>query len=311
MQLTDWYVQVLFQRGEDPVLWPGGRDVREDPRAGRELAKRHATLPALDTHHFVGRLHERLARERALEDHAVAVVVGVGGQGKTTLAAELGRWLVRCERFRRAAFVSMEHSPPIEGVLSTLGQALIGSSFVMPGAGEAAIAEATERLVDALHRHPALVVFDNFETLLAPPADAPAAERLTDQPELRAGLLGLAWRLAHAGESRVIATCREALPDRRFGPGKSCHVLRLGPLPVGDAIELVGQLCREAGIATDAVGLRCSKPSCAPLARRLRSRPAGSIRSRSMSGWCAGSTRCGAAHRARWRSRSVWPSCPI
>ena len=287
LELTDWYVPVLFQRGEDPVLWPGGRDVREDPRAGRELKKRHATLPSLDTHHFVGRLHERLALERALEDHAVAVVVGVGGQGKTTLAAELGRWLVRCQRFRRAAFVSMEQSPPVEGVLSTLGQALIGPSFVMPGAGEAAIAEATELLVDELHRHPALVVFDNFETLLAPPADAPATERLTDQPELRAALLDLAWTLAHAGESRVIVTCREALPDRRFGPGKSCHVLRLGPLPVGDAIELVGQLCREARIATDAVGdaaleelvraVGCHPRSLVRLPELLRDRGVGAV----------------------------------
>ena len=287
LELTDWYVPVLFQRGEDPVLWTGGRDIHADPRAARERDKRHATLPTLDTHHFVGRLRERLALERALEDHPLALVVGVGGQGKTTLAAELARWLVRCERFRAAAFVSMEQSPPIEGVLSTLGRALIGPKFVMPGAGPAAIAEATEQLVDALHRHPALVVFDNFETLLAPPADAPAAERLTDQPELRSALLELAWTLAHAGESRVIITCREGLPDRRFGPGKSCHVLRLGPLPVRDAIELVGQLCRHAGVATDAVddaaleelvrAVGCHARSLVRLPELLRDRGVGAV----------------------------------
>ena len=248
LRLTDWYVPLLFQRGEDPVLWTGGRDIHADPRAARDRAARHATLPTLDTHDFVGRLHERLALERALEDHPVAVVVGMGGQGKTTLAAELARWLVRCERFYNAACVSMEQSPPVEGVLGQIGRALLGPKFVVPGAGEEAIAAATGQIVDHLHRHPGLVVFDNFETLLPPPADAPAAEQLTHEPKLSTAMLGLAWTLAQAGQSRVLITCREPLSDRRFTPGKSCHVLRLGPLPVRDAIELVGQLCRHAGV---------------------------------------------------------------
>ena len=36
-----------------------------------------------------------------------AVVRGQGGEGKTALAAELARWLVRSGQWHRAAFVSV------------------------------------------------------------------------------------------------------------------------------------------------------------------------------------------------------------
>ncbi|MEZ4437247.1 MAG: CHAT domain-containing protein, partial [bacterium] len=90
-ELTDWHVPQLYQRGDDPTLLPGGTALLGDTDAVYALEDRYATLPPVLGHGFVGRLTERLALERALEDHPIALIVGVGGQGKTTLAAELGR----------------------------------------------------------------------------------------------------------------------------------------------------------------------------------------------------------------------------
>ncbi|MCA9542031.1 MAG: CHAT domain-containing protein, partial [Myxococcales bacterium] len=252
LRLTDWSVPVLFQRGEDPLLVTGGVPAHGGEKAAREKAARHETLPEIANHTFVGRLHERLAIERAFETRRVSVVLGVGGQGKTTLAAEIGRWLVRCERFRAAAFVSVEATPPIEGVLSQIGRALMGRSFVVQGSGEEAIAHAIDAIRDWLSRHPCLVVIDNFETLLPPPADAPAAETLTDKRELRQAMLDLAWTLSRCGDSRVLITCREPICDDRFENGTRCHVLTLGALPTRDAVALVGQICRHEGIHPNA-----------------------------------------------------------
>jgi tetratricopeptide (TPR) repeat protein len=54
-----------------------------------------------------------------------AIVRGMGGEGKTTLAVEAARWLTRSGRFRRAAFVSLENYIDARGVLDSLGKQLL------------------------------------------------------------------------------------------------------------------------------------------------------------------------------------------
>jgi hypothetical protein len=57
---------------------------------------------------FVGRSRELLALQRLLGPDGgarYAVLRGQGGEGKTALAAEFARWLVRSQQMRRAAFV--------------------------------------------------------------------------------------------------------------------------------------------------------------------------------------------------------------
>lgn len=250
LELDDWHVPLLYQRGEDPTLVRGGT-ARHGHRGARQRARRHRTLPRLERHRFVGRLRERLDLERALEAHPRAVIIGMGGQGKTTLAAELGRWLVRCERFKRAAFVSVEAQPPVAAVANTIGRALIGDDFTVAGADQDALDAAIDTLGDWLERHPGLIVIDNLETLLPPPAGAPEAEQWTHRPELLAGVLELAAELSERGQSRVIITCREPIPDPRFQRGRRCHVQTLGGLPTRDAIALVGEICRNEGARVD------------------------------------------------------------
>ena len=108
LRLQDWFVPVLFQEERDLQLVtavPAAR-VQEVIQEQRELAL--GELPPAPPHSFVGRSRELLMAERLLEHERYAVLRGEAGEGKTTLAAELARWLVATRRFERAAFVCLE-----------------------------------------------------------------------------------------------------------------------------------------------------------------------------------------------------------
>jgi hypothetical protein len=123
-------------------------------------------LPAEPLHGFHGRAGELLRLERLFRDHAVVVLHGYGGQGKTALASEAARWLHRTGRFPGgAAFIPFERGGGAELALAWARQALLGEDFADAG-----------QVAAALHaRRPGLVIFDNFESVLAH-GDTPLAD---------------------------------------------------------------------------------------------------------------------------------------
>ena len=109
LDLRDWFVPVLFQEEDDPQLFT----VRVGEAAARLTRNSAASCswagcPAPPDHSFVGRSRMLLHLERLLAQEPYAVIRGSGGMGKTALAVELARWLVRSGRFARAVFVSVE-----------------------------------------------------------------------------------------------------------------------------------------------------------------------------------------------------------
>ena len=122
LRLQDWFVPVLYQEENDPQLV-----TRLLPEQVRILQTKQSRLslgelPEPPPHSFIGRSRELLSLERLLQmpassEQSYAVVRGQGGEGKTTLAVELARWMVRTNRFRRAAFVSLESYTDARGVL--------------------------------------------------------------------------------------------------------------------------------------------------------------------------------------------------
>lgn len=93
---------------EDPQLFltTAAWHTREDLKTA--LATRLGELPPEPETGFIGRSRELLALQRLLRRERYAVVRGQGGEGKTALAAEFARWMVRSHQIRRAAFVSVE-----------------------------------------------------------------------------------------------------------------------------------------------------------------------------------------------------------
>lgn len=193
LRLQDWFVPVLFQDA-DPVLVeaPPPEVLQNAFAEERRLAL--GGVPESPDHCFVGRSRELLLAERYLELEPYIVLRGEGGEGKTTLAVELVRWLIRIGRYERAAFVSLDHHPDAKAALYELGPQF-DSGFV----SKADPVNATRLLQDALVGQRTLIVFDNMETVQA---DEDAKEQV----------LELANDLLKVNGTRIVFTSREHLP---------------------------------------------------------------------------------------------------
>jgi tetratricopeptide (TPR) repeat protein len=177
-----------------------------------------------------------------------AVVRGQGGEGKTALAAELARWLVRSQQVRRAAFVSVELCSHKDAVLDALGRQLVGADY------SAAKYENPEQALlpieRALREQPTLLVIDNMESVLLPPyLDTP--DLLSEEAALELQeILALAERLLRAGETRLVFTSREALPAPFDAQRQRWELRQLGK---ADAVALI-ERSLAAGEGSSAAG---------------------------------------------------------
>ena len=178
------------------------------------------------------------------------MIRGQGGEGKTALAAEFARWMVRSQQIRRAAFVSVETHGNVDAVLDAIGRQLIpGYSVATFKDLEQAILPAERALIE----QPTLLVIDNMESILLPPyVETPEALSEESRHELEA-ILKLCERLNTKGDTRLIFTSREALPAP-FDAERNRRELH--QLDRDDAVKLVERALNSgddgAGAAADA-----------------------------------------------------------
>lgn len=244
IHLQDWFLPALFQQARDPAPFAAGLTAptaaSAPPPSNGMLAGR---FPAEPLHGFHGREKELLHLQRVLHDHAAAVVHGFGGQGKTTLAAHAARWFTRTGRFKRAVFVSFESGENLDVTLSEMGTALVDGNFaIYPGNKLVAIG-------DALQAVPTLVIWDNFESVLAK-GNAP----LSDGELMRLLDAAAQWFIAsdlaaQANGSRLLITTR--LPEIPHGSLQPSQAVAYTPLPglwPSDALALTGQILKDNSI---------------------------------------------------------------
>ncbi|MEO1084521.1 MAG: CHAT domain-containing protein, partial [Acidobacteriota bacterium] len=230
-RMQDWFVPVLFQEQQDPQLVfevPGRRTGEE---IVRQVEASVAGLPDEPSHGFTGRSRELLAVERLLQRQNYAVILGEGGEGKTTLAAELARWLVKTRRFGKAAFVSVEDetAQSVGGVLKRLGGQLV---LDFPTKSRGDLGECLQLVERALRDRPTLLVLDNMESLLGDSLAAGVYE-----PEILRDVLELVRKLLKIAGTRVVFTSRSPLPDPF-----AMHQVRIGRLAKQDAVAVVGSV---------------------------------------------------------------------
>jgi len=230
LYLHDWFVPVLFQEEEDPQLFRQVPSERIAQVIRQERRLHLGELPQKEGLQFVGRSRELLALERLLADQPWAVVVGQGGEGKTTLAVELAQWLVQSQRYERAAWVSLEEVQEARAVVDTLGRQLVPDYTVARYPADQLFKQALQPIQRVLEDERTVVVVDNVESALADPWGFANPK----------GLGGLFTRLLETDpHTRLVFTSREDLPEP-FAPHKRRY-LRLGRLSREDAIQLVEQ----------------------------------------------------------------------
>jgi tetratricopeptide (TPR) repeat protein len=209
LRLEDWFVPVLFQEKDDPQLFRTTHDRQTQEHVQTRLTRRLGALPAVPDTGFIGRSRELLALQRLLRHDRYAVIRGQGGEGKTALAAEFARWMVRSHQIRRAAFVSVETHSNVHAVLDAIGRQLV------PGYSVATFKDLEQAILPVervLAEQSTLLVVDNMESILLPPyLETPEAlsEDAADDVE---AILELCKQLNAKGHARIVFTSREALP---------------------------------------------------------------------------------------------------
>jgi tetratricopeptide (TPR) repeat protein len=253
LRLEDWFVPVLFQEKDDPQLFRTmpARQTREDLQTA--LTARFGGLPAEPETGFIGRSRELLALQRLLRKDGkarYAVVRGQGGEGKTALAAEFARWMVRSHQVRRAVFVSVETHSNLAAVLDAIGRQLVPDYTV---ATFKELEQATLPVERALAEQSTLLVVDNMESILLPPyLETPEALSEEARRELTA-ILKLCERLNAKGDTRIVFTSREALPAP-FDAEQNRRELH--QLDREDAVKLVERVLNREGAGAAAVAAR-------------------------------------------------------
>jgi tetratricopeptide (TPR) repeat protein len=253
----DHATPLLYGDADPGLALPKGRSPAldtSDPRRHRIVQLTLAAHP-----HFVGRTWdlagfgaEFIGASLGTEVRPVALVVGLGGMGKTALAAEaLDLWQRRFEHV--LLYQAKPNALVFEATLSDIHLKLMGELGRYHAHVQARPADAVFRagdagftgparferlirnLIRAMRDEPILLVLDNFETNLRPGPEASAvgAEPVwaCQDPAWDACLAQLADELVGT-PSRVLVTCRRPLAALADKPQ---HLVRLGPLSPGDA----------------------------------------------------------------------------
>ncbi len=266
LRLQDWFVPVLYQEREDPQIFPLRPAAAMQALVGRQRQLQLGKLPAPPAHSFVGRSRMLLHLERLLAQSNYAVIRGSGGLGKSALAIELTRWLVRSGRFGRAAFVNVEphNVQDGRGVLDAIGRQLLPSYTVAQYGND--LAAALLPVTRALHDFSTLILLDNLESVLPDQAgNHPAG--VADVTELLDLCQGL---LAAADTCRLLFTSRERLPAP-FAADR--NTVTLERLSQPEAIQLVERVLAQQGWAPPANDSAATPAEVAELVETVNRHP--------------------------------------
>jgi hypothetical protein len=226
LRLRDWFLPSLYQSQADVPLLSRQEQAPTGPTPpDPEAIETGGQLPVPPEAGFWGRTVELWQIERSFMAGARRITLtGFGGQGKTELAAETGRWLVRAGMFDKCCFVgfaAFQGMDPLSYCLSELS-ATLGQNLIDAKQAEAALAAT-----------PTLLILDNLESL----KDKGGGGQST--------LLDAAAAWSRAGGSRVLITTRQHRlehPDYAEAGKKEHRYLDLSGLARHDAIAYFSAL---------------------------------------------------------------------
>ncbi|MBW4592461.1 MAG: CHAT domain-containing protein [Brasilonema angustatum HA4187-MV1] len=221
LKLQDWFLPALYQAGGDTPLLTS--TLHSSPLPLPDSSS-WGNLPPLQEAGFFGRSRELWEIERwFVQGTRRLTVSGFGGQGKTYLVQEAGRWLHRTGMFEKVCFVDYAAFQGVDAVglaVSTLATVLEKNLIDAAAATQALRNQAT------------LLILDNLESL---------------SPEPLQELLTVAKQWSEVGECRVLITTRTpdfTHPDY-LTQGSRKHIsLPLGGLGREDALAYFQSLIK-------------------------------------------------------------------
>ncbi|WP_373861850.1 tetratricopeptide repeat protein [Actinomadura hibisca] len=230
--LVEWATPALFLAGKPEALYDPKQEFEEiELPVGPELA---AAVPLRKVGQFVGRRRELRA---LLSEHPHVLLHGIGGVGKSSLAAELLRRLGRSA----GMIVSAVGTTTPDQLLGDLGLCLLRDSedeAVRRLANEIrqpahSWQDRLKMLAPLLARVPVTLLLDNFEDNLRDTAGHEVGNEYLSE-------FLAAW-IRMSGVHRTLITCRYtfALPQRAHRRLKFRH---LGPLSLAEARKLMWRL---------------------------------------------------------------------
>jgi tetratricopeptide (TPR) repeat protein len=237
LELQDWFVPILLQEKDDPRLFkrlPSESMIKYQQDVRK---KQMGKLKAPPDHSFVGRSRELLSLERLLSEKSFAIIQGEGGEGKTTLAVELARWLVLTSRMDQAVFVSVEDISDARSIIDSIGHQLL-NNYSVAEFGQDIWDAALQPIDRKLKENRTVIVFDNMESIIPQRFGSIEIDHQIIQDLYR-----LSHHLLNIPHTRIIFTTREPLPEPFDKTGQTCH---LGRLSTTDAIKLVNAAMKKA-----------------------------------------------------------------
>jgi tetratricopeptide (TPR) repeat protein len=200
LKLADWFLPAWYQAGGDITLL---KKAKTPP----QIAAPKDNLPEKLEEGFFGRSRELWQIERAfIQGTRRITIAGFGGQGKTYLAVEAGRWLSQTGMFEAVVFVDYAAFQGVDAVgvaVSTIG-VVLEQSFIDAAA-----------VTKALPGRRTLIILDNLESL----------EGLA-----LAELLTVAKEWSQVGATRLLLTTRDGGLSHADYPAANSRLHQLLPL---------------------------------------------------------------------------------
>ena len=234
--IQDWTVPVIFEAA--PVqLFPKVTDTFE---IKLETSAAESSLPHAPGVGFIGRDETILKLDRAFDEQSVVLLHAYAGSGKTSAAAEFGRWYQQTGFSGPVLSLSFEQYKTLPQVLDELGRAFEGV-LTKNGIQWATLDNSQRRNValQVMRRYPLLWIWDNVEPIAGFPAGTPSAWSKLEQNDLLDFL-----HSARATKAKFLLTSRR---DERSWLGDLPARVELPPMPFDERVQMTEALAKKLG----------------------------------------------------------------
>jgi tetratricopeptide (TPR) repeat protein len=238
--LQDWLVPMVYEAAPVALL----PKPTFNPSQGEAVLVRgrlDGQLPKQPDAGFLGRDETLLALDRAFDTQSIVLLHAYAGSGKTSTAAEFGRWYALTGGVEGLVlFTSFERYLPLARVLDKIGQ-VFGDALEAAGVHWLALSDEQRRdiALQLLQQVSVLWIWDNVEPVAGFPAGTESAWSSAEQQELVDFL-----REAQQTQAKFLLTSRR---DEQRWLGDLPQRITIPPMPMRERVQLARAVAEKYG----------------------------------------------------------------